>query len=120
VLAHDGLTKQLENHVDTQAFTVLSIFCLFEEQTMVDSFKLLGPDRKPVTTTAAVEAIKGITGCFQSTAGPRLGKCEARPREPVYPRLFHLTEDQADQRYGYLDIVEEYTVVLQAKAVQHF
>ena len=66
VLAHDGLTKQLENYVDTQAFTVSSIFCLFEEQTMVDSFKLLGPDRKPVTTTVAKEAKIRIVDYFSN------------------------------------------------------
>ncbi|KAJ5726253.1 uncharacterized protein N7483_007610 [Penicillium malachiteum] len=40
--------SQLEKYVDSQVFTVSSIFCLFEEQTMVESFRLLDAERNVV------------------------------------------------------------------------
>ncbi|KAK3370405.1 hypothetical protein B0H63DRAFT_564577 [Podospora didyma] len=67
--ATDGkVTAKLDKYLDSQIFTVSTIFCLFEEKSMADSFILLGPDRKPVHGSALTDARHNVTLFFADMA----------------------------------------------------
>jgi hypothetical protein len=60
----DRATEQLKKYVNSQIFTVSTIFCLFEEKSMTDSFLLLDPDRQPIRGTALSDARHQVTLFF--------------------------------------------------------
>ncbi|KAF3931448.1 hypothetical protein ABW19_dt0203236 [Dactylella cylindrospora] len=62
----DEVKNKLGNYVNPQTFTVSSIFCLFEEEEMVDSFQLLDPNRKPIVGGIARDMMKEITAYFSN------------------------------------------------------
>jgi hypothetical protein len=58
------IIEKLSNYVDSQVFTVSTIFCLFEKVTMMDTFKLLDPQRQPVVGSSLTDLRNHVTEYF--------------------------------------------------------
>ncbi|KAI5808272.1 hypothetical protein DFH27DRAFT_650781 [Peziza echinospora] len=58
------VTEKLMHYVDSQIYTVSTIFCLFEEKSMKDSFLLLDAQRKPILNSALSDARNQVSLFF--------------------------------------------------------